>query len=63
MPGRDRAEAVALGVNVEQIGPAVDGRALGAVDRAFEIARLLDGLAFDAEAPAALAKSTSGLPL
>ncbi len=49
MPGRGRADAVALGVDVEQIGPPVRDRLLGARDRALELRRLLDGLALDPE--------------
>src|SRR5580700_2829699 len=49
MPFRHRAQAFALDVNVEQIRPAFDRRGFGTGERAFEIARLLDGFAFDAE--------------
>src|SRR5712664_2342281 len=49
MPARGRADAVAIGVDVQQIRPSLRGRALGALDRAFELVRLLDHLALDAE--------------
>src|SRR5262245_58731568 len=49
MPARGCADAVAIGVDVQEIGPSVRGRALGALDRAFELVRLLDHLALDAE--------------
>src|SRR5262249_49852825 len=49
MPARRRADAVAGGVHVEKIGPAVRGRAFGARERGFELVRLLDHLALDAE--------------
>src|SRR3954463_9635727 len=49
MAGGDRAPAVAVGVNIEQIGAAVGDHALGAPDRAFELARLLHHLGLDAE--------------
>src|SRR6266536_1749911 len=43
------ANAVAIGVDVQEIGASVRGCALGALDRAFELVRLLDHLALDAE--------------
>src|SRR6478736_3390009 len=49
MPGGDCAQAVAVGVDVEEIGAAVGDRALGARDGAVELARLLDDLGLDAE--------------
>src|SRR5437660_4200497 len=49
MPARGRADAVAIGVDVQEIGPSVRGRALGALDRAFELVRLFNHLALDAE--------------
>src|SRR6516225_7855681 len=49
MPARGRADAVAIGVDVQEIGPSVRGRALGALDRAFELVRLFHHLALDAK--------------
>src|SRR5262249_52049064 len=49
MPARGRAHAVAIGVDVQEVGPSVRGRAFGALDRAFELVRLFHHLAFDAE--------------
>src|SRR5262249_23121553 len=49
MPARGRADAVAIGVDVQQIGPSVRGRALGTLDRALELVRLFHHLALNAE--------------
>src|SRR5262249_56543649 len=49
MPARGRADAVAIGMDVQEIGPSIRGRALGAFDRAVELVRLFHHLALDAE--------------
>src|SRR5262245_51859314 len=49
MPSGGSADAIAIGVDVEEVGPAVGGRALAALYRGFELVRLLDHLALDAE--------------
>src|SRR5260370_38807701 len=49
MPGGRRPDTVAPGVNIQQIGPPFDGRALGPVERWPDLRRLGDGLAVDPE--------------
>src|SRR5712691_1189932 len=49
MPGRRGADAVALDMDVEQIGPALDVGALRAIERAFDLRGFLHNLALDAE--------------
>src|ERR1700692_3136298 len=47
MPGGSRSDPVAARMNIQQIGPPLDGRALGAVERGADLRRLGDGLALD----------------
>src|SRR3984957_18792275 len=63
MPFRHRAKAFAFDVNVEEVRPAFDGRGLGAGERAFEIARLFDGFAFDAERACGFGKIDVRIPV
>src|SRR6202044_2962349 len=61
MPFRHRAKTFALDVNVEEIWPALHRRGFGARERVFEIARLLDGFAFDAERACGFGKIDVGI--
>ncbi len=49
MPGAGRPDAVALGMDVEEIGPPIGDDALGAQDRSPDLAGLGDD--FDKEHP------------
>src|ERR1700722_11390949 len=61
MPFRHRAKAFTLDVDVEEIGPALHRRGPGARERAFEIARLLDGFTLDAEGACRLGEIHVGI--
>src|SRR5215468_4266288 len=49
MPGAGRADSVALGMDVEEIGPPIGDDALGAQNRGLDLAGFFDDLALDPE--------------